>query len=70
MEVVEISAEYAENEALSDGVSAILRSDLILENIRRMVLLSVWVNGTMYMNSDEKNSLNVLVKSEQIAEQH
>ena len=54
------SAEYAENEALSDGVSAILRSGLILENIRRMFLLSTWVTGTMYMNFDEKHSSNVL----------
>ena len=30
------SAEYAENQAVSDGVSAILQSGLIIENIRRM----------------------------------
>ena len=47
------NAEYAENQALSGGVSAILRSGLILENIRRMFLLSIWVTGTMYMNFDE-----------------
>ena len=55
-----MSAKYAENQVLSGGVSAILRSGLILENIRRMVLLSVWVTGTIYMNSDEKHSSNVL----------
>ena len=60
MEFVQISAEYAENQVLSGGVSAILRSGLILENIRRMFLLSIWVTGTMYMNFDEKHSPNVL----------
>ena len=59
MEFVQISAEYAENQVLSGGVSAILRSGLYLENIRRMFLLSVWVTRTMYMNFDEKHSLNV-----------
>ena len=49
-----------ENQALSGGVSAILRSGLILEVIRRMFLLSIWVTGTMYMNFDEKHSPNVL----------
>ena len=29
-------------------------SGLILENIQRMFLLSVWATGTMYMNFDEK----------------
>ena len=60
MEFVQISAKYAENQVLSGGVSAILRFGLILENIRRMFLLSVWVIGTMYMNFDEKHSPNVL----------
>ena len=60
MEFVQISAEYAENQVLSGGVTAILRSGLILENIRRMFLLSIWVTGTMYMNFDEKHSPNVL----------
>ena len=46
--------------ALSGDVSALLRSCLILENIRRMFLLSVWATGTMYMNFDEKHSPNVL----------
>ena len=41
-------------------VSAILRSGLILENIRRMFLLSIWAAGTMYMNLDEKHSPNAL----------
>ena len=40
-------------------VSAILRSGLILENIRRMFLLSIWAAGTMYMNFDE-NILRML----------
>ena len=48
--------EYAENQALSGRVSALLRSGLILENIRRMFLLSIWVTGTMYMNFYEKHS--------------
>ena len=37
-----------------------MRSGLILEVIRRMFLLSIWVTGTMYMNFDEKHSPNVL----------
>ena len=49
MEFVQIKHRVRENEVLSGGVSAILRSGLILENIRRMFLLSVWVIGTMYM---------------------
>ena len=49
-----------ENQALSGGVSAILRSGLILENIRRMFLLSIWATVTMYTNFDEKRSPNVL----------
>ena len=49
-----------ENQALSDGISAILRSGLILENIQRMFLLSIWDTGTMYMNFDEKHSPNIL----------
>ena len=49
MKFVQIKHRVRENEVLSGGVSAILRSGLILENIRRMFLLSVWVTGTMYM---------------------
>ena len=45
---------------LPGGVSVILRSGLILENIRRMVLLSISATGTMYMNFDENHSPNVL----------
>ena len=41
-------------------LSAILQSGLILENIRRIVLLSIWGTVTMYMNFDEKHSPNVL----------
>ena len=47
------SAEYAENQAVSGGVSAILQSVLILEKFRRMFLLSFWATGTMYTNFDE-----------------
>ena len=36
MEFVQIKHRVRENEVLSGGVSAILRSGLILENIRRM----------------------------------
>ena len=60
MEFVQIKHRVCENEVLSGGVSAILRSGLILENIRRMFLLSVWVTGTMYMNFYENLSSNVL----------
>ena len=60
MEFVQISTEYAENQDLSGWVTAVLRSGLILQNIRRMFLLSIWVTGTMYMNFDEKHSPNVL----------
>ena len=48
--------EYAENQTLSVGVGAILRSSQILENIRRMFLLSIWATETMHM----KHSPNVL----------
>ena len=41
-------SEYLENQALSGGVSTILRSGLILENIRRIFLLSIWDTGTVY----------------------
>ena len=51
---------YAENQALSGGLSTILQSGLILENIQRMFLLSIWATGTMYMNFDDKYSPNVL----------
>ena len=60
MEFVQIRRRVRENQALSGGVSAILRSGLILEVIRRLFLLSVWVTGTMYMDFDEKHSPNVL----------
>ena len=49
-----------ENEALPGGVIAVRQSGLILENIRRMFLLSIWATGTMYINFDEKHSPNVL----------
>ena len=49
-----------ENQALSGGVSTILRSGLILKNIQRMLLLPIWVIRTMYMNFDEKHSPKVL----------
>ena len=49
MEFVQIKHRVRENEVLSGGVSAILRSGLILENIQRMFLLSVCLTGTMYM---------------------
>ena len=39
-----------ENQGLSSGVSVILRSCPILENIRRMFLLSVRAPGTMSSN--------------------
>ena len=42
-----------ENQALSGDVSTILQSGLILENIWRMFLLSVYATGTMYTNFDE-----------------
>ena len=38
------SAEYAKNQALSGGVSAILQSGLILENIRRMFFVKIFLN--------------------------
>ena len=60
MKFVQIKHRVRENEVLSGGVSAILRSGLILENIRRMFLLSVRVTGTMYMFFYEKLSPNVL----------
>ena len=43
MEFVQI-AEYAENQALSGGVSAILQSSLILENIWRMFFVKIHVH--------------------------
>ena len=61
MEFVQIKHRVRENEVFSGGVSAILLSGEILENIRRMFLLSVWVTGTMYMFFFyEKLSPNVL----------
>ena len=50
MEFVQIKRRVCGNSSSFDGVSAILRSGLILENIRRMFLLSVWVTGKMYVN--------------------
>ena len=44
MEFVLINAEYAENEALSGGVSAILQSGLILANIRIMIFVQIHVH--------------------------
>ena len=43
-----------ENQAPSGGVSAILRSGLILEKIQRMFLLSIWATWTMSTDADEK----------------
>ena len=60
MEYVQKSAECMEYQALSSGVSPILQSGLILENSRRMFLLSNWDTGTMYLNFEEKHSPNVL----------
>ena len=37
-------AEYAENHALSGGVSTFLQSDLILENIRKLFFIKVHVH--------------------------
>ena len=52
MEFIQIKAEYAENQARSGGVSAIQRSGAILENIRRMFLLSAWVTGTWILTKN------------------
>ena len=41
-------------------VSKLLRSGLILENIRRLFLLSIRATGKMNMDFDEKHSLDVL----------
>ena len=60
MEFVQIKHRVRGKSALSGGVSAILRSGLILENIRRMFFVLIWVTGTMYMDFDEKHSPNVL----------
>ena len=57
-----------ENQALSGGVGAILQSGLILKNIRRVFLLSIWATGTMYMNFDEKTFSECSQESDQIAE--
>ena len=59
MEFVQIKHRVRENEVFSGGVSAILLSGVILENIRRMFLLSVWVTGTMYMFFFMKNFLRM-----------
>ena len=48
MEFVQIKRRVRGSQALSDGVSAILRSGQILENIRKMYLLSGLATGTMY----------------------
>ena len=37
-------AQYAENQALSGGVSTILQSGLILQNIRRMFFIKIHVH--------------------------
>ena len=55
MEFVQIK-----HQVLSVGVSTILRSGLILENIQKVFLLSIWATGTMYMCFDDKHSPNVL----------
>ena len=60
MEFIQIKRRVHGKSSSSGGVSVILQSGLILENIRRMFLLSIWATGTMYMNFGEKHSLNVL----------
>ena len=60
MEFSQIKRRVRGKSRISGGVSTILRSGLILENIRRMFLLSIWDTGTMYLNFDEKHSPNVL----------
>ena len=44
MEFVQKSSEYSENQALSGGVSAILQSGLILQNIRSMFFVKIHVH--------------------------
>ena len=48
------------NQALPGDVSAILSSGLILQNIRRIFMLSIRATRTMWTNSDVKHSPNVL----------
>ena len=60
MDFVQIKGRVYGKSSLSGGVSPILKSGLILKNIRRMFLLSFWVTGIMYMNFEEKYSPNVL----------
>ena len=53
MEFVQIKRTVRGKRGLSGGVSTILRSGLILENIRRMFfLLSIRITGTMYIISE------------------
>ena len=52
-----------DNQGLSDGESSILRSDLILENIQRMCLLSIWATKTMSTDFDKKHLTGVEVIS-------
>ena len=54
MEFVQLSARQVENWGLPSGVSAIVRSGLILENIRRMFFLSIWATRIMSRNIDKK----------------
>ena len=61
MEFVHI-AEYAENQALSGGVSAILQSGLILENIRRMFFVKIHVHCPGSPDRQQKHSSNFLEK--------
>ena len=60
MELVQIKRRVCQKKPHSGGVSIILRSGLILENIQRMFMLLIWATGTMYMNFDKKHSPNVL----------
>ena len=52
--------QYAENQALSGGVSAILQSGLILENIQRMFFVKLHVHGSGSPDVQQKHSSNVL----------
>ena len=60
MEFVQISTEYAENQALSGAVIAILQSGLILENIRRLFFVKIHVHCHGGPDWQQKHSSNVL----------
>ena len=53
-------AQFAENQALSRGVSAILQSGLILENIRRMFFVKIHVHCLGDPDWHQKHSSNVV----------